>query len=134
MMLAVVQRLTCHGTPLDLWRITNASTPIAATVSIVSRRLSPLFTLDVPTVNVITSADSRFAAVSNESRVRVESSKNRLQTVLPRSAGTFGIRPLVDLDHGVGEVEQAVHGVGADLGDRAKVLHRATPITTPVRP
>ena len=90
MMLAVVQRDTCQGTPLDLWRITNASTPIAATVSIVSRRLSPLFTLDEPTVNVITSADSRLAAVSNDSRVRVESSKNRLQTVRPRSAGTFG--------------------------------------------
>ena len=90
MMLAVVQRDTCHGTPLDLWRITKASTPIAATVSIVSRRLSPLLTLDEPTVNVITSADSRFAAVSNDSRVRVESSKNRLQTVRPRSAGTFG--------------------------------------------
>ena len=89
-MLAVVQRLTCHGTPLDRWRMTKASTPIAATVSIVSRRLSPLFTLDVPTLNVITSADRRLAAVSNDRRVRVESSKNRLQTVLPRSAGTFG--------------------------------------------
>ena len=70
--------------------MTKASTPIAATVSIVSRRLSPLLTLEVPTLNVITSADSRLAAVSNDSRVRVESSKNRLHTVLPRSAGTFG--------------------------------------------
>ena len=110
MMLAFVQRLICHGTPLALWRTTNASTPIAATVSMVSRRLSPLLTLDVPTLNVMTSADSRLAAVSNDSRVRVESSKNRLHTVLPRSAGTFGFGPLVDLDHRVGEVEQAADG------------------------
>ena len=40
---------------------------------------------------VSTSADSRFAATSNESRVRVESSKNMLATVFPRNAGTFGI-------------------------------------------
>ena len=43
-------------------------------VSIVSRRLSPLFTLDVDTLNDIVSAESRLAAVSNDSRVRVESS------------------------------------------------------------
>ncbi len=70
--------------------MTKASTPIAAIVSIVSRRLSPLFTLDCATANVIVSADRRLAAVSKLSRVRVESSKNTLHTVLPRSAGTFG--------------------------------------------
>ena len=37
------------------------------------------------------SADSRLAAVSKLSRVRVESSKNTLHTVLPRSAGTRGL-------------------------------------------
>ncbi len=51
-----------------------ASTPIASMVMTVSRRLSPLFTEDDPTVNVIVSADRRFAAVSNDRRVRVESS------------------------------------------------------------
>ena len=91
MMLASVQLEICHGTPDDLCRMTKASTPMAATVSIVSRRLSPLFTLDVATEKVIVSADSRFAAVSKLIRVRVESSKNRLTTVLPRNAGTFGI-------------------------------------------
>src|SRR5439155_6534933 len=35
------------------------------------------------------SADKRFAAISNEVRVRVEGSKKRLMTVRPRSAGTF---------------------------------------------
>ena len=63
---------------------------MAVSVSIVSRRLSPLFTLEVLAEKVITSADNRFAAVSKLSRVRVESSKNTLAIVLPRSAGTFG--------------------------------------------
>ncbi len=71
--------------------MTNASTPIAAIVSIVSRRLSPLLTLDDDTAKFMMSADRRFAAVSKLSRVRVESSKNTLQTVLPRNAGTFGL-------------------------------------------
>ena len=40
----------------------------------VSRSDSPFFTDDVPTLKVIVSAERRLAAVSNESRVRVESS------------------------------------------------------------
>jgi hypothetical protein len=35
------------------------------------------------------SALRRFSAISNDVRVRVLASKNRLTTVLPRSAGTF---------------------------------------------
>ncbi len=35
------------------------------------------------------SADSRFSAISKLERVRVEDSKKRLITVLPRSVGTF---------------------------------------------
>ncbi len=35
------------------------------------------------------SADSRLAAISNDVRVRVEASRKRLMTVLPRSVGTF---------------------------------------------
>ena len=38
---------------------------------------------------LITSADSRVAAISKVVRVRVEFSKNRLNTLLPRSSGTF---------------------------------------------
>ena len=71
---ASIHPAICHGTPDDLWRTTTASTPIASIVSTVSRSDSPLFTEDEPTLNDIVSADSRFAAVSNESRVRVESS------------------------------------------------------------
>ena len=40
-------------------------------------------------LRLITSADSRLAAISNVVRVRVEFSKNRLKTALPRSSGTF---------------------------------------------
>ena len=35
------------------------------------------------------SADRRFAAISNDVRVRVDGSRNRLMTVFPRSVGTF---------------------------------------------
>ena len=58
-----------------------------------SRRLSPLFTLDDEAVKVSVSAESLFAAVSNDNRVRVLSSKNKLQTVFVRRAGTFGCGP-----------------------------------------
>ena len=64
---------------------------MAVMVSMVSRRLSPLLTLLDDTAKFMTSALSRRAAVSKLVRVRVESSKNRLTTVLPRSAGTLGI-------------------------------------------
>ena len=46
------------------------------------------FDVDEPFAEkVMTSADRRLAAASKEVRVRVESSKNRLTTVRPRSAG-----------------------------------------------
>ena len=54
-----------------------------------SLRDSPLDTLEPLAEKLMTSADSRLAAASNEIRVRVESSKNRLTTVRPRSAGSF---------------------------------------------
>ena len=58
-------------------------------MSAVSFRLSPLATLEPLALKLITSADSRFAASSNEIRVLVEFSRNRFTTVRPRSAGTF---------------------------------------------
>ena len=64
---------------------------MASMVSTVSRSDSPLLTEEVPAENDITSADSRLAAVSNDRRVRVESSKNSETTVLPRRAGTLGL-------------------------------------------
>ena len=89
-MAADVHRAICQGTPAERWRTTTASIPMASSVSTVSRRLSPLLTLEDEAEKVMVSAESRFAAVSNESRVRVESSKKSDRTVRPRSAGTLG--------------------------------------------
>ena len=64
--------VSVSGDPLDEWRITIASAPIACRVSAVSFRLSPLATL-VPLVEkLMTSADRRLAASSKLIRVRVE--------------------------------------------------------------
>ena len=62
------------GTPAEPCRTTMASTPMASMVSTVSRSDSPFLVDEVATLKVMVSADSRFAAVSNERRVRVESS------------------------------------------------------------
>ena len=58
--------------PEDECRMTIASAPMACSVSAVSFRDSPLLTLDPPVEKLMTSADSRLAASSNEIRVRVE--------------------------------------------------------------
>ena len=44
---------------------------------------------DTPMLRLMTSADSRLAAISNVVRVRVEFSKKRLKTDRPRRSGTF---------------------------------------------
>ena len=54
-----------------------------------SSSVSPLL-VDDPEPEMLTeSADSRLAAISNDVRVRVDGSRNRLITVFPRSVGTF---------------------------------------------
>ena len=55
----------------------------------VSSRLSPLAVDEAPMSRLMTSAESLLAAISNVVRVRVEFSKKRLKTLLPRSSGTF---------------------------------------------
>ena len=77
------------GAPEAGWRITTASAPIASRVSAVSFSDSPLDSDEPFAAKLMTSADSRLAAASKEMRVRVESSKKRLTTVRPRSAGSF---------------------------------------------
>src|SRR6267378_2411634 len=62
---------------------------IAERFATVSRSDSPLVCEDSAMLRLMTSADSRFAAISKVVRVRVEASKNRLKTLLPRSSGTF---------------------------------------------
>ena len=120
------QPATCAGTPAQEWRTTKASTPMASMVSTVSRRDSPLLSeLDDP-VNVMTSADSRLAAASNESRVRVESSKKAETMVLPRSAGTLGIGRLAHLDERIRQPQHLVDPLQPEVGHAQQVPWRSS--------
>ncbi len=69
--------------------MTKASTPIESRVSMVSRSDSPLETDEPFAETLMVSADSHLPAISNEVRVRVESSKKMFTTVRPRRAGSF---------------------------------------------
>ncbi len=62
---------------------------IADRLAIVSSSVSPLAVDERAMSRLMTSADRRLAAISNVVRVRVLFSKNRLNTLLPRSSGTF---------------------------------------------
>jgi hypothetical protein len=75
--------------PPNECRITIASGCIAIRFSAVSIRDSPLLVELLCPAMLIASADSRLAASSNDVRVRVEFSKNRLMTVRPRSDVSF---------------------------------------------
>ena len=55
----------------------------------VSSSDSPLEAEERAMSRLITSADKRLAAISKVVRVRVEFSKKRLNTLLPRKSGTF---------------------------------------------
>lgn len=66
-----------------------ASGAIASRLSAVSSNVSPFVTEEVEAEMLMESADNRFAAISNDVRVRVEDSKKKLITVLPRRVGTF---------------------------------------------
>src|SRR5205809_2023336 len=67
----------------------NRSACIADRLATVSSSDSPLDCELTAMLRLITSADRRLAAISNVVRVRVEGSKNRLKTLLPRRSGTF---------------------------------------------
>src|SRR5688572_22230697 len=63
--------------PEDEWRMTTEQGPIAAMFCTLSSKVSP-FETDVPrVVQLSTSAPRDLAAISNDERVRVESSKKR---------------------------------------------------------
>ena len=70
----LVQSASRRGAPEAGCLTTIASEPIASRVSAVSLSDSPLATLDPLAEKLITSADSRLAAASNEVLVLVESS------------------------------------------------------------
>ena len=62
---------------------------MASRLRAVSTSVSPFDTLEPADATLTVSALSRFSANSNEIRVRVEASKNRLTIVAPRNVGTF---------------------------------------------
>src|SRR5258706_31184 len=77
------------GAPDESCRTTKMSACIAERLATVSSKDSPFDWDDTAMLRVMTSAESRLAAISKVVRVRVEGSKNRLKTLLPRSSGTF---------------------------------------------
>src|SRR4051812_47500225 len=62
---------------------------MAERLATVSSSDSPLVCEEAAILRLITSADSRLAAISNVVRVRVDGSKKRFKTLLPRRIGTF---------------------------------------------
>src|SRR5713101_2041294 len=76
-------------------RITSAAGPIASMFRTVSSKVSPFESEDPVGLQLSTLAPRVFAAISNEERVRVESSKNKLATSLP-ARGVGGVPSLSD--------------------------------------
>ena len=97
-------------------RTTTTSGAIASRLRAVSSSVSPLMVDDAEPEMFTASADRRLAAISNEVRVRVDGSRNRLMTVFPRSVGTFLIGRCVDLQEALAEVED-----GLDVGRRQRL-------------
>ncbi len=77
------------GAPGTEWRTTTTSMPIASMFLAVSMNVSPLLTLEPPTVKSCVSAPRRLAAKPKLARVRVEGSKKRLTTTLPFRSPRF---------------------------------------------
>jgi len=88
-MLALVSLDMVCGAPGAECLMTTQSAAIASNVFAVSINVSPFDTLLLDEEMLTTSAERRFPAISNDVRVRVDASKKRLMTVLPRSVGTF---------------------------------------------
>src|SRR5882672_4816203 len=78
-----------NGAPDEAWRTTKMSACIAERLATVSSSDSPLVAEEMAMLRLMTSAERRLAAISKVVRVRVEGSKKRLKTLLPRSSGTF---------------------------------------------
>src|SRR5919108_4995949 len=78
-----------NGAPEYSWRTMKMSACIAERFATVSSSDSPLVCDDTVMFRLMTSADRRLAAISKVVRVRVEGSKKRLKTLLPRRSGTF---------------------------------------------
>ena len=108
--------------PEALWRSTIMLGPIASMLRAVSTSVSPLTTLELAMATPSVSALSRFSAISNEVRVRVDGSKNRLTTVRPRSVGTFLIARCEISFIASAVSRMSTISFGRQLGDAEQVL------------
>ena len=88
-------------------RTTMQSGAIASRLSAVSISVSPFVRLDVETLMFTASADSRFAASSNDVRVRVEFSKNRLMISFAAKRRDLFDLARVDLAEILGRIKNA---------------------------
>src|SRR5258706_666433 len=86
---ALMREASMCGTPGWPWRMTTRSGAMAWRFIAVSTSVSPFSSAEPEVEKLMLSADRRFSAISKLERVRVEASKKRLITVLPRSVGTF---------------------------------------------
>ena len=91
-----------------------------------SSSVSPFVVDDDEPEMLIASADSRFAASSNDVRVRVEFSKNRLITVRPRSDRQLLDRLVRERPVAVAVIEDARDLRGVEVRDADQVA-RARP-------
>ena len=98
---------------------------MAARLSIVSSSDSPLLVEEAAMFRLMTSADRRLEAISKVVRVRVEFSKNRLNTLLPRISGTFLTSRSEMLDEARGGVEDVVDDGLGQAFDGQQVLQLA---------
>ena len=108
--------------PDEAWRSTIMLGDIASRFIAVSTSVSPFTTLDDAIATLSVSALRRFSAISNDVRVRVLGSKNRLMTVRPRSVGTFLIVrwPTSFIASAVSRIEHDLFR--AQVGDAEQVL------------
>ena len=97
---------------------------MAFSVAAVSSSVSPLFTEEVETDMLITSAPRRLPASSKLARVRVESSKNRLIRVRPRNEVALRLARAVEQHIALRQVEQM-----ADLGRIQALDRQQVPVT-----
>src|SRR5664279_553977 len=82
-------RASIAAAPPYAWRTTTASGDIASRLRPVSSSDSPFVVDDEFPEMLIASADKRFAAISNDVRVRVEFSNITIMIVRPRSDTSF---------------------------------------------
>ncbi len=109
--------------------MTIMSGDIASRLRTVSMSVSPLVTLDVAVAIDSVSALRRFSAISNEVRVRVLGSKNRLTTVRPRNAGTFliGRVPISFIASAVSRISEISAASIPAMPRRWRLFRRWTP-------